>query len=224
MRDPFTHRRTRRSSDSNPYVERSFQHPGRLFVFDDADSDTAAVRALLVERDVYCDLGSGSGMHLLGLATRSPQANFFGFEIRYKRSVRTLEKAIEAGLDNVFVLRIRAEAINWVFPQASIKGIYVNFPDPWAKQKKTKKRMLHTGFLNTLAETLTPGGFVALKTDHKQYYEWFLSQAEASDKFKLFESTSDLYASEFIEDNIPTEFESLFVSKSMPIHYAKLVV
>ncbi len=223
MRDPFTRRRTRRKSDSNPYVERSFQHPGRIFVFEDAVADIAAVRNLLVGQDIYCDLGSGSGAHLLGLGQQNPDASAFGFEIRYKRSVRTVEKAVRDGIDNVFVLRVDAGAIDQVFPARSIKGVFVNFPDPWAKQKKTKKRMMQAEFLDVLGNMLVPGGFVALKTDHKQYYDWFLSQAESCKTLSVTQAVEDLYSSALLGGNIATEFERLFVSKNMPIYYAKLM-
>lgn len=175
-----------------------------------------------MDRPVFCELGSGSGMHLIERAALKARAQFFGFELRYKRSVRTLEKAVERKIENLFVLRVDAGAVGQVFAPGSLQGVYVNFPDPWDKHKKTKKRMLSAQQLAVLRELLVPGGFVAFKTDHEQYYEWVLAEAGASGVFDIAWRSRDLHSSEYREQNVETEFEKLFLSQGLPIYAAEL--
>ena len=209
----------------NPYRLRIDSFPGRLFPFDEAEKEQLVLAELqLQSAEIYCEIGSGSGNHAIELARRNPQAKIFGFEIRYKRAVRTIEKAQRQGIDNVYVLRIEGEEAGKLFAKHSIDGVYVNFPDPWDGKKKWKKnQVLGKKFLLLWRELLKPEGIISVKTDHQEYFREFLSEVKTSGFFHIVEESSDLYASPYLQGNISSEFENLFCSKGMPVYYVKLL-
>ncbi len=209
----------------NPYKKRCTEFPGRIFSFEQPEIDRKQLSQLIGSAgSIHCEVGSGSGRHLLGLAARHPEALIFGFEIRFKRSVRTIEKADAAGLRNVFVLRHRAEFLAEFFPERSVDGIYVNFPDPWSKSRWHKHRILGEEFLAIAASLLKTDGFLAVKTDHREYFESYRKILETQPKYRITEVSNDLMNSEFVENNLPTEFERLFVSQGLPIYYVKAML
>ena len=209
--------------EPNPYRPLLTNYPGRLFPLEDWEKERSAISAVAAGyQQICCELGSGSGGYLLECARQNPQTAYFGFELRYKRAVRTLQKAQNKDIENAFVIRTRAESISEFFGAASLDAIVVNFPDPWAKKRWKKHRMLNVDFLLELAHLLKPGGVLLHKTDHKEYFESFVEMLEALDCFELSELNRDLYQSDYLAGNIQTEFEKLFVHKGMPIYYAKL--
>ncbi|MCB0352751.1 MAG: hypothetical protein KDD64_04475, partial [Bdellovibrionales bacterium] len=110
--------------------------------------------SLLASREVFVEIGSGSGGHLLTRAHESPDALFVGFELRYKRAFRTIEKAEQRGLSNIKLVRADARFLFDLFEPERIGGIYINFPDPWAKDRWKKHRLLNSAFLVQLAQYL----------------------------------------------------------------------
>jgi tRNA (guanine-N7-)-methyltransferase len=208
----------------NPYKLLLGDFPGRLFCCDEVEQD-GRVLAALISRvpKLYCEIGSGSGNHMLELGRREPDALICGFEVRYKRAVRTIQKAQAQNIGNVIVLRTKGEAIDQFFPASSLDGVFVNFPDPWNKGKWKKHQVLGAEFLKKMDLVLKPQGFISVKSDHQEYVNCFLEEVELQGLFAAAQRSEDLYSSEYLGQNIPTEFEDLFRSKSMPIHYVRLV-
>lgn len=206
----------------NPYRRRLAEFKHRIFSLEGDESEREYLRtALLRDEPRYVEIGSGSGQHLLELARRNPQHSCFGFEIRYKRSVRTIEKAAVHGLENVFVLRTPGERLAELFPPQSVAGIFVNFPDPWERPKQWKNRILSKAFLNQVAKVLRPDGFLSVKTDHEGYFRTFVQDVESDSQYEKLEWSDDLWASAYVEQNVVTEFESLFRRQGLPIFYLK---
>lgn len=186
-----------------------------------SEPDVRAVRALLSgAQRVVCELGSGSGRHLITLAKRSPDTVFIGMELRYKRAYRTIEKARQQGVSNLFVLRANAQDISKLFPAESLEAIYINFPDPWDKRRWLKNRLIQERFVAELANLLRPGGFFSYKTDHPEYFASAVAIIRANPRFAELRITDDLSASPWIEESVPTEFELLFRAKGLPICYS----
>ncbi|MDD2942174.1 MAG: tRNA (guanosine(46)-N7)-methyltransferase TrmB [bacterium] len=207
---------------NNPYRGRAAEFPGRLFNFPDGEADVDISAQLAEAEHTYLEFGSGSGGHLIDRALLQPDAGFWGFELRYKRAVRTVEKAQVRGAENVFVLRTRAESAEKFFPNHSIAGIYVNFADPWAKQKQHKHRLMNEQLLNSAHRLLSSDGFLAVKTDHEEYFDYFLERVECDERFVVQEFSRDLHNSDYLSDNVMTEFEKLFTSQGMPVFYVRL--
>ncbi len=209
----------------NPYKLSIKNHKGRIFLFEDDDEEKDLLSKLLsLSPDKYLEIGSGSGNHLLGQAQKNPHANYIGYEIRFKRSVRTIEKAEKMGLPNVFVFHQDANKISEVFSAKSLKGIFINFPDPWEKARQQKKRILNDKFLEISKNLLQEKGFISFKTDHREYFESFLKVISQNKDYVVTEQTFDLYQSEFLAENVVTEFEKLFISQKLPIYYLKAVL
>ena len=212
--------------------------PGRIFPFDDAASDIKAVRQLLsptvapidASRALalapvrhFCELGCGSGNHLIVRASMEPEAIFFGIELRYKRVFRTIEKAERAGLTNVYALKTNARDVPSIFPERALSGVYVNFPDPWEKIRARKHRLLQADFLTALRPIIVPGGFVSFKTDHREYFETVLELLKGRQDYRVENSSFDLHASDLVSTNVRSEFEELFLSQGLPVFYCKFL-
>lgn len=207
----------------NPYVAATKIYPGQLYPIDDEPSELEALRIRLADvPSIAIELGSGSGSHLIEQARRRPETLFVGFELRYKRAVRTIEKARESGLDNLILARGDARQITHVGRPGSVESIYVNFPDPWEKRKRWKHRLLAPWLLDAAAVLLTPCGEMRVKTDHQDYFDWFCDAVDAHASFVVTESSNDLYASDYAASSVATEFEKLFRSQGLPIYYARL--
>lgn len=206
----------------NPYSLILKNFPGKIFSFEDPTEKDILKSTINSYKNIILELGSGSGKHLIERAKVSPEAAFFGFELRFKRAVRTIQKAEKVGARNVFVLRTDAKEMINYFSNQSISGVYVNFPDPWQKKKQRKNRLLGEEFLQVIYDSLLPGGFFSFKTDHQEYFLSVAEMLRIQNCFKLQEYAEDLYASEYLSSNIKTEFEDLFCSKNLPIHYLKV--
>ncbi len=208
----------------NPYLRRVGEFADRIFTPTPGSAELAALLdGLKGSNRKIVELGSGSGQHLIELAKKNPDADCWGVERRYKRAVRTIEKAKRAEAVNAYVLRTEAERLAELFSASSVDGIYVNFPDPWLRPKQWKHRMLSAPMLDRAAYVLRDGGYFSAKTDSAEYFEWFREQAVSDQRFELVEESRDLANSRFAEKNIVTEFESMFLAQKLPIHYLRLV-
>lgn len=204
----------------NPYLSRLNEFPERLFTFSNETADRSRIEALRRSAsELICELGCGSGAFLLEIARRRPRAMLFGFELRFKRSVRTIEKALRDKLENVYLLHTDARNVLEIFGPQSISAVYLNFPDPWAKRREQKHRLLSADFIGVIAQLLKPGGTFSFKTDHEEYFESALRVIESSMAFEGLLKTRDLYQSAYLTENIQTEFERLFISQKLPIYY-----
>jgi len=135
------------------------------------------------------------------------------------------KEALAEGLENVRFLRTRIEFIQSFFEPGEVDEIWITFPDPQPKVKRTKKRLTSSAFLNSYSRFLAPGGKIHLKTDCRFLYEYTLGLLRIND-IKPEISTSDLY-----QDKPPgcepgllqiqTFYEKLFLSKGMPVTYIR---
>lgn len=168
---------------------------------------------------VICELGSGSGSHLIERAALDRNRLFVGFELRFKRSFRTVEKAELRDVNNLLIIRDDLRRISTYFKPQSLDGIYINFPDPWDKRRWLKHRVLTAEFLQVVASLLRENGFLSYKTDHPDYFEQTKQLIDQGADLKIVELSRDLYQSDYLTKNVVTEFEQLFLSKGTRIHY-----
>ena len=187
----------------------------------DSSSLTRIRERLAQFTSVAVEIGSGSGQHLIELARLNPETLFIGYEIRFKRIFRTAEKAEKLGLKNLLLIRQSAFMMPETFGAESLSGVYINFPDPWDKKRWHKNRILSPDFLKAIHGMLRPEGFLSYKTDHASY---FAATREILDELQLFyieALESDLHNSPLADATPPTEFESLFRSKGLPVMYLR---
>lgn len=205
----------------NPYIPLVESSP--LFLPSEVNQPTETARLQLQRMSsayskVACELGSGSGGHLLAQAEANPDTLWIGFELRYKRIFRTAEKAQLRGLSNIRLLQANARFMQELFQDDALSALYVNFPDPWEKKRWRKHRLLQGDFLSACARVLKDGGLLSFKTDHPQYFEEVAELLSRSPRFQVEKAVKDLHNTEFNVGNIRSEFEMLFASKGLPVY------
>ncbi|HPV56712.1 MAG TPA: tRNA (guanosine(46)-N7)-methyltransferase TrmB, partial [Tenuifilaceae bacterium] len=121
---------------------------------------------------IVLELGCGKGEYSVGLAKMFPEKNFIGADIKGARLWRGAKTAVEEKMSNVAFIRTRIEHIASFFAPEEVDEIWVTFPDPQPREKKSKKRLTSSRFLNHYAKFLKPNGIVHLKTDSQALHAY----------------------------------------------------
>lgn len=168
------------------------------------------------DHPVHIEVGMGKGRFITALAEQNPDINYIGIEKFSSVLIRALEKQNELQLPNLYFLREDASEITEFFEKAEIARIYLNFSDPWPKDRHAKRRLTSKEFFARYDQILVPDGDVQFKTDNRMLFDFSLEQVEEAG-WKLVLATYDLHHSEFAEGNIMTEYEERFSAKGNPI-------
>lgn len=159
------------------------------------------------------EIGCGMGGFIKKAAQREPDAGWIGAErlsTILARAVRRLE-ADQGELANLALIRWEALELGEVFEAGELDRIYLNFSDPWPKERHAKRRLTSERFLPLYASLLKTGGILQMKTDNNSLFEYSLEQLQSAG-WTITGETRDLYQSAFAKTNIPTEYEEHFVS------------
>ena len=127
-----------------------------------------------------------------------------------------LQKMEQNPLPNIKFICMDAADVAGVFAKDEVDRIYLNFSDPWPKDRHAKRRLTSTRFLERYNNILTPEGRVMFKTDNKDLFDFSLEQVEEAG-WILENHTYDLHHSEYNEGNVMTEYEEKFSAKGNPI-------
>lgn len=173
------------------------------------------------DNPVHAEIGCGKGNFVTGMAQMYPDVNFIAIEKVRDVIVMAMEKVKAAGLTNVLFTDMDAENIEDVFAENEISRIYLNFSDPWKKNKQAKRRLTHKRFLDRYKTVLADGGYIWFKTDNKALFEFSLNSF-AAENFKMENITLDLHNSKF-DGNVMTEYEQRFSDEGMPIYRVEAV-
>jgi tRNA (guanine-N7-)-methyltransferase len=185
-------------------------HPN--LVIDKQDPDKLFYEDLFEKNGpVHVEIGIGKGRFIHTLAKQNPDINYIGIEKFDSVIVRALEKAINEPLPNLKLIRVDAQAIPIILKDKSVEKVYLNFPDPWPKERHAKRRLTHRGFLSIYKDLLTENGEIHLKTDNDFLYNYSLEEMIYHD-MEITYRTDDLHHSGF-EGNIMTEFEEKFAKR-----------
>ena len=168
------------------------------------------------ENPIYIEIGMGKGKFIMELARQNPDINYIGIEKYSSVLLRALEKQEEEQLPNLLFIRMDAEYITDVFDVQEVGRIYLNFSDPWPKDRHAKRRLTSRQLLARYDRILEAGGNVIFQTDNRPLFDFSLEEIEAAD-WKLTMHTFDLHHSEYLEGNVMTEYESRFVEQGNPI-------
>lgn len=166
---------------------------------------------------IHIEIGMGKGQFITTLAEKNPDINYVGIEKYSSVLVRAIEKQEEKHLPNLFFIRMEAENIGDVFEKGEVERIYLNFSDPWPKDRHAKRRLTSLQFLERYEQILVPKGHVIFKTDNRDLFDFSLEQEKLAPKWTLLNYTFDLHHSEYVEGNIMTEYEARFVAKGNAI-------
>ena len=123
---------------------------------------------------IIIELGCGKGEYTIALAEKNPDKNFIGIDIKGARFWRGAKTALEDNLINVAFVRTQIELVDYIFDKGEVDEIWITFPDPQIKYKRTKHRMTNPDFLNKYKKILKPNGMVHLKTDSEYMHGYTL--------------------------------------------------
>lgn len=117
------------------------------------------------DNPIVLELGCGKGEYSVGLAQLNPNKNFIGIDVKGARFWRGAKTAVDTGMHNVAFVRTQIELINHIFAENEVSEIWITFPDPQIKYKRTKHRMTNSEFLQNYKKVLKADGLMHLKTD-----------------------------------------------------------
>ncbi|QFG54088.1 tRNA (guanosine(46)-N7)-methyltransferase TrmB [Chryseobacterium sp.] len=178
------------------------------------------------ENPIVVELGCGKGEYSVGLAKAFPEKNFIGIDIKGARFWFGAKEATEKNMKNVAFLRTQIELLDCFFEENEVDEIWITFPDPQIKYRRTKHRMTHPDFLERYRKVLKPEGIVHLKTDSEFLHGYTLGILQGSGH-EILTAHHDIYGAPEYEPNtehlreIKTYYEELFSSKGKTITYIK---
>lgn len=169
------------------------------------------------ENPIHIEIGMGKGQFLMQLAAENPGINYIGIEKYTSVLYRAIQKMELEPLANLKFLCINAEILPDIFEKGEVERIYLNFSDPWPKDRHAKRRLTSREFLSRYDLILKPEGRLEFKTDNIDLFNFSLEEVPAAG-WKLTASTYDLHHDAVLnEGNIMTEYEEKFSSKGNPI-------
>lgn len=168
------------------------------------------------EAPIHVEIGSGKGQFIAGMGEQNPDINFIGVELVKSVIVTTIDKVKETEKDNIKLLNENAENLDEIFASGEVDTIYLNFSDPWPKNRHEKRRLTYKSFLEKYQKILNENGKIILKTDNRGLFEY--SIASFSQFGLIIEEVSlDLHS---LNDptNVQTEYEEKFSKRGQPIY------
>lgn len=166
---------------------------------------------------LHVEIGMGKGRFLMDMARLHPEISYIGIEKYSSVLLRAIQKMQEDPLPNVKFIRMDAEEIEAVFGEGEVDRIYLNFSDPWPKDRHAKRRLESRQFLKRYDRILKKGGQIEFKTDNRELFAFALEELpEAGWRAKAV--TWDLHGDPAMnEGNVMTEYEERFSSLGNPI-------
>jgi len=175
------------------------------------------------DHPLVLELGCGKGEYSLGLAQEYPEKNFIGIDIKGARFWRGAKTALENDITNVAFIRAQIELLPFLFDKNEVDELWITFPDPQIKYKRTKHRLTNPEFLAKYYQVLKPGGIINLKTDSEFMYGYTLGllQGEGHD---VLHANHDVYKNEYSPKEviaIQTFYEKQYLEQGKPITFIK---
>ncbi|MEL1245614.1 tRNA (guanosine(46)-N7)-methyltransferase TrmB [Flavobacterium sp. DGU11] len=178
------------------------------------------------DKPIVLELGCGKGEYTIGMAERYPENNYIGIDIKGARFWRGAKTAVENGLDNVAFLRTQIELIQNFFADGEVSEIWITFPDPQIKYKRTKHRLTNAEFLQRYKKILKPDGVVNLKTDSEFMHGYTLGLLHGEGHEVIY-ANHHVYRNEGapeIVTAIQTFYEQQYLEKDKAITYIRFKI
>ncbi|MFD2551183.1 tRNA (guanosine(46)-N7)-methyltransferase TrmB [Bizionia sediminis] len=175
---------------------------------------------------IVLELGCGKGEYTTALAEKYPNKNFIGVDIKGARFWRGAKTALENNLSNVGFLRTQIELIDFAFAPNEIDEIWITFPDPQIKYKRTKHRMTNAEFLARYKTILKPEGVVHLKTDSEFMHGYTLGLLHGAGHDVLYANHNVYHQAGSPTDvtSVQTFYESQYLEQNKPITYIQFKI
>lgn len=188
------------------------------YVIQDAENQKGKIKTYFEkEQPIRIEIGMGKGRFIMQMAEENPEINFIGIEKYSSVLLRAIQKMEQNELPNLRFIRMDAEDITEVFEKGEVDRIFLNFSDPWPKDRHAKRRLPSKEFLKRYDEILKKDGVIEFKTDNGDLFDFAVEQLEPAG-WKAEVITYDLHHDPVLcEGNIMTEYEEKFSSMGNPI-------
>lgn len=170
---------------------------------------------------IILELGCGKGEYTIALAKRNPNYNYIGVDIKGSRFWRGAKTAVENNMSNVAFLRTQIELIENAFDKEEVSEIWITFPDPQIKYKRTKHRLTNAEFLARYKNIMKENGVVNLKTDSEFMHGYTLGLLHGAGHEVIY-ANHNIYKNEGAPEevtSIQTFYESQYLEQNKPITY-----
>lgn len=178
------------------------------------------------DHPIVLELGCGKGEYSVGLGRKFPEKNFIGIDIKGARIWRGAKTAVEESITNVGFLRTQIELLEKIFEADEVAEIWITFPDPQIKYKRTKHRMTNSNFLQLYKRILKPDGVMHLKTDSEFMHGYTLGLLHGEGHEVLY-ANHNVYKNEGSPEevtSIQTFYEKQYLEQQKPITYIKFKI
>ena len=178
------------------------------------------------DNPIVLELGCGKGEYSVELARRFPEKNFIGIDIKGARFWRGAKTAVDEGITNVAFIRTQIELIEFTFASEEVSEIWITFPDPQIKYKRTKHRLTNAEFLQRYKNILTPDGVVNLKTDSEFMHGYTLGLLHGAGHEVIY-ANHHVYkhaGSPAVVTEIQTFYEAQYLEQDKPITYIQFKI
>lgn len=175
------------------------------------------------DNPIVLELGCGKGEYTIALAEKNPQFNFIGIDIKGARFWRGAKTAIENDMQNVAFIRTQIELIDFIFAENEVSEIWITFPDPQIKYKRTKHRLTNSSFLKKYHHILNADGVINLKTDSEFMHGYTLGLLHG-EGHEVLHSNHDVYKDYYSPEEVTetqTFYEKQYLEQGKPITYVK---
>ena len=175
---------------------------------------------------IVLELGCGKGEYSIGLADKYPNKNFIGIDLKGARFWRGAKTAVENRLKNVAFIRTQIELINHIFDENEVDEIWITFPDPQIKYKRTKHRMTNSQFLKLYKKVLKPDGIINLKTDSEFMHGYTLGLLHGEGHEVIY-SNHNVYVNEGSPEEVTalqTFYEKQYLEINKAITYIRFKI
>ena len=170
------------------------------------------------EQPIHIEIGMGKGKFIHTMAKEHSEINYVGIEKYSSVLLRAIQKMEQEELPNLKFLRMDAENITKVFGAGEVDRIYLNFSDPWPKDRHAKRRLPSREFLARYDVILKQGGQLEFKTDNRELFDFAVKELEPAG-WKALVLTYDLHSEEtLMQGNVMTEYEERFSAMGNPIY------
>lgn len=169
------------------------------------------------DQPLHIEVGTGMGTFITTLAENNPDINYVGIEIDKNVMIRVTEKVVDLGLENVRLVLLDANKLMDYFNENEVDKVYLNFSDPWPKNRHAKRRLTHSNFLSSYKQLLKENSIVEFKTDNRGLFEFSLISMNTYG-MKFENLNLDVHDDES-ETNIRTEYEEKFSQRGHKIYW-----